>query len=108
MNKASHIPYRDSKLTHYLKDSLGGESKTMMIVQVSPSSHDLSETVSTLQFSQRVSVIEKGAVKTNPSKRAITDNKRSKSANRIEVEIPTAETSLTTSPYRSSRLPRRQ
>ena len=32
LNKSSHVPYRDSKLTHYLKDSLGGESKTMLIV----------------------------------------------------------------------------
>lgn len=36
LNKAHHVPYRDSKLTHYLKDSLGGDSKTMLIVQVSP------------------------------------------------------------------------
>ena len=31
-NKSSHVPYRDSKLTHYLKDSIGGNAKTMMIL----------------------------------------------------------------------------
>jgi hypothetical protein len=45
-----HIPYRESKLTHYLKDSLGGDSKTMVIVQVSPAACDSNETISTLQF----------------------------------------------------------
>jgi kinesin family protein C2/C3 len=34
-NKSSHIPYRDSNLTHYLKDSIGGNAKTMMILQIS-------------------------------------------------------------------------
>ena len=50
LNKQPHIPYRDSKLTHYLKDSLGGESKTMLIVQASQAANDLSETVSSLSF----------------------------------------------------------
>jgi kinesin family protein C2/C3 len=48
--KSQHIPYRDSKLTHYLKDSLGGQSKTMLILQVSPAANDSLETVSTLNF----------------------------------------------------------
>jgi len=32
--KSNHVPYRDSKLTHYLKDSIGGNAKTLMILQV--------------------------------------------------------------------------
>jgi len=62
MGKQKHVPYRDCKLTHYLKDSLGGQSKTMMIVQVSPSQNDIEESLSTLQFGQRVSGIEKGQI----------------------------------------------
>lgn len=70
LNKKSHVPYRDSKLTHYLKDSLGGESKTMIIMQVSPSVADAAETISTLNFGQRVQQVEKGQV--NPHVRETT------------------------------------
>jgi len=46
----SHIPYRDSKLTRLLKDSLGGNCKTTMIVMISPAPEAFSETLSTLKF----------------------------------------------------------
>jgi len=52
-NKSAHIPYRDSKLTHYLKDSIGGNAKTVMIVHVSPLQKDHSESLSTLSFGER-------------------------------------------------------
>ena len=48
--KQRHIRYRDSKLTFLLKDSLGGNSKTFMIANVSPASTAFSETLSTLKF----------------------------------------------------------
>ena len=41
--KTAHIPYRNSKLTQLLQDSLGGDSKTLMMVQVSPAAIDLGE-----------------------------------------------------------------
>lgn len=48
-----HVPYCDSKLTFLLQDSLGGNSKTVMIANVSPSTHNITETQSTLRFAQR-------------------------------------------------------
>uniref|UniRef100_A0A7N0TDB9 Kinesin motor domain-containing protein n=1 Tax=Kalanchoe fedtschenkoi TaxID=63787 RepID=A0A7N0TDB9_KALFE len=48
-SKSSHIPYRNSKLTHLLQDSLGKDSKTLMFVQISPSENDLGQTLSSLK-----------------------------------------------------------
>ncbi|GMH71606.1 hypothetical protein TrST_g1383 [Triparma strigata] len=49
----SHVPYRNSKLTRLLQDSLGGNCRTMFIVTVSPSAASCEETISTLQFADR-------------------------------------------------------
>lgn len=51
--KASHIPYRDSKLTRLLQDSLGGNSQTIMIACISPSDRDFMESLSTLRYADR-------------------------------------------------------
>lgn len=56
--KSSHIPYRDSKLTRVLQDSLGGNSKTCLIVTCSPSPYNEAETVSTLRFGVRAKAIK--------------------------------------------------
>ncbi|KAG0260486.1 Kinesin-like protein kif21b, partial [Linnemannia exigua] len=48
--KSSHVPYRDSKLTRLLQDSLGGNSATLMLACVSGADADVSETISTLDF----------------------------------------------------------
>jgi hypothetical protein len=55
-----HIPFRNSKLTMLLKDSLLGNSKTLMIVQLSPSDTDIGETHNSLAFAQRVRNVEVG------------------------------------------------
>lgn len=56
--KSAHIPYRDSKLTRVLQDSLGGNSKTALIVTCSPSLYNESETLSTLRFGLRAKSIK--------------------------------------------------
>ncbi|XP_074588058.1 kinesin-like protein KIN-14P, partial [Curcuma longa] len=63
--KNSHVPYRNSKLTQLLQDSLGGLAKTLMFVHISPEVDALSETLSTLKFAERVATIELGAAKMN-------------------------------------------
>merc|ERR1719232_2489812 len=54
----SHIPYRDSKLTRLLQDSLGGNSHTLMIACVSPADSNLEETISTLRYADRARKIK--------------------------------------------------
>ena len=53
-NKSNHIPYRNSKLTHYLKDSLNDNYNIILLLHISPNVKDLSETISTLQFGERI------------------------------------------------------
>lgn len=54
----NHIPYRESKLTRFLQDSLGGNSKTVMLACISPSESNFHETLSTLQYAARAKGIE--------------------------------------------------
>jgi len=55
------VPYRDSRLTFLLKDSLGGNSRTYMIAALSPASTNHGETLSTLYFAQRAKMIKNKA-----------------------------------------------
>jgi kinesin family protein C2/C3 len=65
--KAPHIPFRDSKLTQLLQDSLGGQAKAMMFVHVAPEQSSDSETLSTLNFGKSVTEITLGHAKKNVS-----------------------------------------
>ncbi len=55
---AKHIPYRDSKLTRLLQNSLGGNAKTMMIAAISPADYNYEETMSTLRYANRAKNIK--------------------------------------------------
>uniref|UniRef100_A0A4W5LSV9 Kinesin-like protein n=1 Tax=Hucho hucho TaxID=62062 RepID=A0A4W5LSV9_9TELE len=63
-NKKAHIPYRDSKLTRLLKDSLGGNCRTVMIANISPSSKSYDDTHNTLKYANRAKEI-KSSLKRN-------------------------------------------
>jgi kinesin family member 5 len=56
--KSTHIPYRDSKLTRILSESLGGNSKTCLVITCSPHPYNDLETLSTLRFGARARSIK--------------------------------------------------
>lgn len=56
--KSPHVPYRDSKLTRLLQDSLGGNSKTIMISCIGPSEYNYNETLTTLRYANRAKTIQ--------------------------------------------------
>lgn len=60
---SAHIPYRDSKLTRLLQDSLGGNSKTIMIANIGPASMNYEETIITLRYAYRAKSIKNKPVK---------------------------------------------
>jgi kinesin family protein C2/C3 len=67
-DSAPHVPYRNSKLTHLLQDSLGGDSKTCMFINASPLKVNLSETHSTLSFGKQIRKIELGPAQRHTNK----------------------------------------
>lgn len=56
--KSTHVPYRDSKLTRVLQESLGGNARTALIITCSPAKDNEEETISTLKFGQRAKKIK--------------------------------------------------
>ncbi|XP_075902228.1 kinesin-like protein KIF11 isoform X2 [Nelusetta ayraudi] len=72
VEKRPHIPYRESKLTRILQDSLGGRTKTSIIATVSPSSSNLEETLSTLEYASRAKhILNKPEVNQKLTKRTL-------------------------------------
>jgi kinesin family protein 3/17 len=57
-SRATYIPYRDSKLTRLLQDSLGGNTKTVMIANVGPADYNYDETMNTLRYASRAKNIQ--------------------------------------------------
>lgn len=72
VEKRPHVPYRESKLTRILQDSLGGRTKTSIIATVSPASINLEETQSTLEYANRAkSIMNKPEVNQKLTKRTL-------------------------------------
>ncbi|XP_029007091.1 kinesin-like protein KIF21B isoform X11 [Betta splendens] len=77
--KGGHVPYRDSKLTRLLQDSLGGNSRTVMIACVSPSDRDFMETLNTLKYANRARNIKNKVV--------VNQDKTSQQISALRAEI---------------------
>uniref|UniRef100_UPI00398F0E3E kinesin-like protein kif7 n=1 Tax=Pristiophorus japonicus TaxID=55135 RepID=UPI00398F0E3E len=84
--KSSHIPYRDSKITRILKDSLGGNAKTLMIACISPSSLNFDENLNSLNYAKRAQNIKNQAV--------INCKKEVDRTNELELQIKTLHEAL--------------
>ncbi|KAI9032872.1 P-loop containing nucleoside triphosphate hydrolase protein [Phycomyces nitens] len=72
--RSTHIPYRDSKLTRLLQDSLGGSATTLMIACASPVEYNLSETLNTLQYANRARNIKNRIERNEVEEWMTTDN----------------------------------
>uniref|UniRef100_A0A2K6K5N1 Kinesin-like protein KIF21A n=1 Tax=Rhinopithecus bieti TaxID=61621 RepID=A0A2K6K5N1_RHIBE len=84
--RATHVPYRDSKLTRLLQDSLGGNSQTIMIACVSPSDRDFMETLNTLKYANRARNI-KNKVMINQDRASQQINALRSEITRLQVEL---------------------
>lgn len=84
--KALHIPYRDSKLTRLLQDSLGGNSQTVMIACVSPSDRDFIETLNTLKYANRARNI-KNKLTINQDKSSRTISQLRQQISQLQLEL---------------------
>ncbi|XP_059472977.1 kinesin-like protein KIF21A [Neocloeon triangulifer] len=84
--RAMHVPYRDSKLTRLLQDSLGGNSRTVMIACISPSTQDFMETLSTLKYANRARNI-KNRVTINQDKYSQQLHQLRQEVQRLQLEL---------------------
>ncbi|XP_058511851.1 kinesin-like protein KIF21A isoform X11 [Ochotona princeps] len=84
--RATHVPYRDSKLTRLLQDSLGGNSQTIMIACVSPSDRDFMETLNTLKYANRARNI-KNKVVVNQDRASQQINALRSEITRLQMEL---------------------
>jgi hypothetical protein len=109
--KMPHIPYRDSKLTRLLQDSIGGNSFTIFIACVSPAPADMSETQNTLLYANRAKKIKNKAIKNHTEVEDVNALKQQLQELKAELETykksePTTTTSTTSKGASSQSDPR--
>ncbi|BHF72145.1 START domain [Sparganum proliferum] len=92
--RTGYVPYRDSKLTWLLRDSLGGNSKTTVIATISPSSASLRETMNVLRFSQCIKMIKNYPMR-NEDPKAAYIRKLLQEIDRLRVEVEGCRKSAT-------------
>ncbi|RDD45025.1 Kinesin-like protein KIF17 [Trichoplax sp. H2] len=92
--KSKHIPYRDSKLTRLLQDSLGGNTKTLMVACISPADNNYDETLSTLRYANRAKNIK--------NKPRINEDPKDALIRQYQEEIKKLKSMLTVSPTDAS------
>lgn len=90
-SSTKQIPYRDSTLTTLLKDSLGGNSRTVMIAALSPAAVNYEETLSTLRYADRARHIVSSAVVNRKKQNLVTDNPLFDDSVRPQSAIPWAD-----------------
>jgi len=94
--KPAHVAYRDSKLTHLLKDSLGGNSKTVLVAAVSPADDSLGETLSTLNFAARAKQVKNRALVNEDTKGTVVELQ--KEVRKLRAQLQAAKAGIAIMP----------
>ncbi|XP_023674278.2 kinesin-like protein KIFC3 isoform X2 [Paramormyrops kingsleyae] len=87
-SRQPHVPFRNSRLTYLLQDSLSGDSKTLMMVQVSPLDSNMSESVCSLKFAQRVRSVELGPASATRRPADCSPSSASPTHDSVELDSP--------------------
>lgn len=93
-NGGGHVPYRDSKLTRLLQDSLGGNSRTLMIACVSPATVNFEETLNTLKYASRAKNIKNTPIVNQEPEQLEAKQKNDEAILRMKEEIANLQTQL--------------
>ena len=92
--RPAHVPYRESKLTRILQDSLGGNAHTLMIACISPLEQDLEETINTLKYANRARKIHNKPILNIIDQQALERTNLHQKINQLELELKERESAL--------------
>mmetsp|Transcript_34136 Transcript_34136/g.59579 ORF Transcript_34136/g.59579 Transcript_34136/m.59579 type:complete len:756 (+) Transcript_34136:21-2288(+) len=107
--QSSHVPYRDSKLTRLLQESLGGNSKTVMIANLGPADWNYDETISTLRYANRAKNIKcKPKINEDPKDALLREYQEEIARLKAQLEMRGGGGSVTIDPRTGAPMPRRE